>query len=548
MGYNYIIGKGRHSMILRKPYAFFIKYFKLLHAIIAVLVAFLLYRSFTLYNFFRTYVTDYSSALNDLNPRSLLNMYSFLMVLGVIIIIIILLSVMIYKKKPKFLYIYSLLVYIFVIVLFGVVSPVLRDISASILDIRFSSALRDFFLIAVILEAVCLILYVVRSTGFDIKQFDFGSDLQKLDIDEKDSEEIEVALEFDKNKVNRKVRYNLRQLKYVYVENKFLINTIGIIVLVILAFTVYFNIGVYSASYDQGSSFSASGVVMNIRDAYLTQNDPYGNKLTDDMIVVIKMDIKSQGGVNQDLNTGLTTLIVNDKSYSQNNNYAKELYDLGTPYTSQTLSNEFQSYILAFVIPYNEAKDQMVLKFNDDVSYVKGEIGAKNIFVTLKPTDLSGSIDGGTRKLGEEEVFENSVLGSSSMKIDSYEVSDKFKFNYSYCYGVNKCIDSSEYVTPTATGNYFKTLMKLDADFSVDKNINSLDISTFTSFLNTFGTINYKVNDNWNSNKINTQVIKPKVAQADGNYYIEVPSDVKNASEINLTFKVRNYVYKYILK
>ena len=548
MGYNYIIGKGRHSMILRKPYAFFIKYFKLLHAIIAVLVAFLLYRSFTLYNFFKAYVTDYSSALNDLNPRSLLNMYSFLMVLGVIIVIIILLSVMIYKKKPKFLYIYSLIVYIFVIVLFGVASPVLRDISASILDIRFSSALRDFFLIAVVLEVICLILYIVRSTGFDIKQFDFGSDLQKLDIDEKDSEEIEVALEFDKNKVNRKVRYNLRQLKYVYIENKFLINTIGIIALVILAFTIYLNIGVYSASYDQGSSFSASGVVMNVRDAYLTQNDPYGKKLTDDMIVIIKMDIKSQGGVGQDLNTGLTTLIVNDKSYGQNNNYAKELFDLGNPYTRQSLSDEFQSYILAFVVPYDEAKDQMVLKFNDNVSYVKGEIGAKNIFVTLKPTNLSGSIDGGTKKLGEEEVFENSVLGGSSIKINSYEVSDKFKFNYSYCYGTNKCIDSSEYVTSTATGNYFKTLMKLDVDFSIDKNINSLDISTFTNFLNTFGTINYKVNNNWNSNRINTQVIKPKVAKTDGNYYIEVPSEIKNASEINLTFKIRNYVYKYILK
>ena len=171
-------------MILRKPYAFFIKYFKLLHAIIAVLVAFLLYRSFTLYNFFRAYVTDYSSALNDLSPRSLLNMYSFIILLGIIILVIILLSVMIYKKKPKSLYIYSLIVYIFVMVLYGITYPVLRDISASIMDIRFSSALRDFFLIAVVLQAVSLILYIVRATGFDIKQFDFVSDLQKLDINE----------------------------------------------------------------------------------------------------------------------------------------------------------------------------------------------------------------------------------------------------------------------------------------------------------------------------------------------------------------------------
>ena len=92
-------------MILRKPYAFFIKYFKLFHAVMAVLVAFLLYRSFTLYNFFRAYVTDYSSALNEFSPRSLLTMYSFIMLLTVIILTVILLAVMIYKKKPKGLYI-----------------------------------------------------------------------------------------------------------------------------------------------------------------------------------------------------------------------------------------------------------------------------------------------------------------------------------------------------------------------------------------------------------------------------------------------------------
>ena len=534
-------------MILRKPYAFFIKYFKLLHAVIAVLVAFLLYRSFTVYNFFRAYVVDYSSALNEFSPRSLINIYSLIMVLAVIIIIIILLSVMIYKKKPKGLYIYSLIVYILVIILYGVTSPTLRDISAAILDIRFSSALRDFFLIAMVLQAVSLLLFIVRATGFDIKQFDFGSDLQKLDINEKDSEEIEVALEFDKNKVNRKIRYNLRQLKYVYIENKFLINTIGIILILVLGFTIYLNIGVYTASYAQGSSFSASGVVMNIRDSYLTQDDPYGNKLTDDMILVVKMDIKKEYGVNKTLNTGLATVRIDGVSYGQNNNYAKELYDLGTPYNGQELNDEFQSYILAFVIPKEDEHKNMVLKFNDDVSYVKGEVGAKSILVTLKPTSLTGNVDGGEVKLGEEEEFENSVLDSSSLTISSYEVGDKFKLNYKYCYGIDKCVDSIEYVTPTATGNYFKTLIKMNASINIDTNVNSSEISSFVNFLNTFGTINYKINDEWKAQKINTQNVKPRVAK-DNNYYIEVPSEVKSASEIYLTFKVRNYTYKYILK
>ena len=535
-------------MILRKPYAFFIKYFKLFHAIIAVLVAFLLYRSFTVYNFFKAYVVNYSSALNELSPSTLMNMYSLIMVLGIILLIIVLLSVMIYKKKPKALYIFSLIVYIGVIVLYGITYPILRDISVSILDIRVSSALRDFFMIAVALQFVTLVWYIVRATGFDIKQFDFGTDLQKLDINEKDSEEIEVALEFDQNKVHRQIRYKIRQLKYVYGENKFIINTVGIILAVILVFTIYLNIGVYTASYDQGSSFSASGVVMNVRDTYLTQTDPFGKSLTNDMIVVVKLDIKSNGGVNTTLNTGLTTLRVDNQSYSQDVNYAKELYDLGTAYTSQQLGDEFKSYILTFIVPKDDAKKKMVLKFNDNVSYVKGEIGAKSIMVTLKPTDLTQKQDEHSVKLGEEENFEDSVLGSSVFKINSYEINDKFKLNYKYCYGTDKCIDSSEYLTSTATGNYFKTLMKVDADFSVDSNVNSTQIISFNDFLNTFATINYKIGSGWISKRISTQSIKPKVSSDSSYYYIEVPSDVKNASEIYLTFNVRNQVYNYVLK
>ena len=535
-------------MILRKPYAFFIKYFKLLHAIIAGLVAFLLYRSFTIYNFFSAYVKDYSSALNEFSPRTFINMYSFVLALVIIIFIIILLSVMIYKKKPKALYVFSILVYVAVLVLFFVVYPSLRDISAYILDIRTSSAYRDLFLIISILQLVCLVWYAIRATGFDIKQFDFGTDLQKLDIDEKDSEEIEVSLEFDQNKVHRQIRHKLREIGYVYKENRFIINTAAIILIIVLGFLIYTNIGIYTASYSQGESFSASGVVMNVKNTYLTQTDPLGNKLTNDMIVVVKMDIRKQGVVDRTLNTGLTTLIVNGISYGQNNDYAKELYDLGTAYAGQNLSDEFQSYILAFLVPKEDINEKMELKFNDNVSYVKGEMGAKNVYVSLKPTNLTkndGSKDG---MIGKEMTFQDSVLGDSTFMIKGYEFNNKFKINYKYCYATDKCIDSYEYLTPTATGSYPKTLMRINGYFVIDDNVNSGEITSLQSFLNTFATINYKIGDIWYSNDINTQTVKPKIGVDNTNYYVEVPLDVASASEISLTFKIRNYTYKYVLK
>ena len=534
-------------MILRKPYAFFIKYFKLLHAIIVGLIVFLLYRSFSVYNFFRVYVGDYSAALSEMSPRTMLNMYSFVLALLIIILIIIVLSVMIYKKKPKKLYIFSLIVYAMLIVLFFFTYPTLRDISSYLLDVRTSSALRDLYLIACILQFICLILYAVRALGFDIKQFDFRTDLQQLDINEKDSEEIEVSLEFDGNKIHRNIRYQLRLFKYFYKEHKFIFNTCIVILVVALGFNIYMSIMLYKANYDQGTAFNASGVMMNVKNTYLTQSDANGNKITDDMIVVIKMDLRKQG-INDTLNTGLTTLIIDGISYGQNRDYAKELYDIGTAYNGQKLTDEFQSYILAFVIPLEDAEKKMQLKFNDNVSYVRGEMGAKNIFIDLNPTNLTENEKIIDSKIGDELKFENSVLEGSIFKIKGYEFNNWFKIGYKYCYATNKCIDSSEYLTPTATGNYYKTLMRINGYFVPSDNVNSSEISSFTSFINNFATINYELNNSWYSQKIDTQIIKPKAGVDNTNYYIEVPLDVINATKVNLTFKVRNLTYRYVLK
>ena len=92
-------------MILRKPYAFFIKYFRVINLIMAVLMCFLVYRSFKIGSFLSDYLTDYSKASTDFNLSNYINIYSFILVLVVIILITSVLSVLFIKKKPKKLYI-----------------------------------------------------------------------------------------------------------------------------------------------------------------------------------------------------------------------------------------------------------------------------------------------------------------------------------------------------------------------------------------------------------------------------------------------------------
>ncbi len=539
-------------MILRKPYAVFIKYFKLLHAVMAAFIALVLYRSIRLYNFFRVYSIDYRAAMGDFSVSRYLNTYSFVFTIFILILTIVLLSVLIYKKKPKSLYLYNLILYVLVIVLYMFCDTALRNASSVILDVRLSKALRDFTLIAIIFQFASLVLVIVRAIGFDIKRFDFGADLQQLDISEKDSEEIEVAIDFDKDEIIRNFKSNIRHSKYVYVEHKFIINVaIAIIVFAISVFT-YLTIGAYTENYNQGQTFSASGVTMNVIDSYILDSDASGKKLVETegsnagAIVVVRFQIKGFR-VNQTLNTGLATLKIGDLSYSQSVNHAVALYDLGTAYDNQELTDEFQTFILAYEIPSTLSNKKMILKFNDSNSFVRGEIGSKNILIKLKPSDLRKDGQNFEKKLNETVNFDESILGSSSFTISAFEISNKFKLDYKYCYKKDKCVDSYEFIVPTATGNYFKTLLKITGNITFDQNYNIKDIYDFRTLLNNYGWINYKIGDNLISKKIDSKLIKTSFARTDDSF-IEIPYEVNNASEISLTIKIRNQNYKYVLK
>lgn len=203
---------------------------------------------------------------------------------------------------------------------------------------------------------------------------------------------------------------------------------------------------------------------------------------------------------------------------------------------------------MVFEIPKNLSSRSMKLKMNDNLSYVKGQIGAKNNFVQLRPESFGNGKTVREVNLNENLDFYDSVLGGTSLNISSFEVSDKFRVDYVYCYGTNKCNNSYEYVTPTATGNYGKTLMKLKATLNVDETINMPDLNDFRYFINLYGTINYKVGDAWKSADIASQSVKSTAVNEANTYYIEVPIDVKDASSVYLTFNVRGAIYRYNLK
>ena len=105
-------------MILRKPYAFLIKHFKLIHFIMALCMGVLLYQTTILQNFFNEFANSTQVIVDTDIANVLLGGYIYIFPVLVIIMSLIVLVLMSLKDKPKLYYLLNIVVYIALIVLY----------------------------------------------------------------------------------------------------------------------------------------------------------------------------------------------------------------------------------------------------------------------------------------------------------------------------------------------------------------------------------------------------------------------------------------------
>ena len=145
-------------MIIRKPYAFLIKHFRMIHLFIFACVLYVSYKSTALLNFFNGYVKNgYYSYVDNL-ASSLINFYVFFA-----IIIIVLLGATIYillkwKDKKRTIYVFICCFYIALFIVFIVYFGFLTVIENNIIDQRALRGYRDILFLLIIPQYFLLFL------------------------------------------------------------------------------------------------------------------------------------------------------------------------------------------------------------------------------------------------------------------------------------------------------------------------------------------------------------------------------------------------------
>lgn len=524
-------------MILRKPYAILIKNFKLIHIVLSALMIYLFYKTYSVLNFFNEYFGDVATTIGSEVHRSLFGAFPIIVSIIVVIGSSIILALMLFKDKPITFYIYNIFTYSLYIIYFVITSSFVKTLEISLVDIRILKILHDITTIALLFEAIAIIIVIIRSTGFDIKSFNFKKDLEDLNIEYEDNEEFELNTEIDTNKLKREFNKKVRHFKYAYLENKLLLNILFGTFAFLIIFAIYLNNSVINRRYNLNKSFKTNQFILNFTDSYLTQTDFRGNIIDDEKYLVV-VRVKTQALYKvAPLDVGSIYLRVNGKNYYHKTKYKTKTSDLGKTYINQDITSDNNTYLLTFEIPKSQKNEKMILHFVDTSNDV--------IRINVTPKKLLKQKNEKTANLNEKLSFTNSPLKNTDITINSSDVNDSFEINYKYCVNKN-CYDSKETVKPGTNTNYDMAVLKLTGTLNLDDTLDT-NINTLDKFIKYFGKLRYIVNGEEKTMNIMFKSINTRHGK-DDEYYLEVLKEVKSAEEVYIDFDIRNYVYTYKIK
>lgn len=527
-------------MILKKPFAFFIRHFKLIHLILTVCAIFLIIKTNSILSFYLEYMDMMSIASGTSISKDLFSLWLLICIILIIIGSILIAGLMKNKDKPIAFYVINILIYAFLAIVYVVSYSVTKTLEIGLVDIRTLKMVQDFLVMAIILQSFSTILLGIRALGFDVKKFDFERDLEELEVTDQDNEEIELNVEFDFDRFKRNWRKRTRYFKYVYLENKVMINIVFGGIIIVLGALVYLKIGVYDRAYKENQNFNVTNYQLNIKKSYIVNKDYNGNVIDDETVFVIAdINLKSNSSEEIKFESARIALKINDHLFYHQKKYKNTFNDLGNIYLNQEIGNENSRYLLVFEIPYSYRNKKMKLKYFDHNN--------KEISINISPETFSNP-KLYNYELGDMITFSDSILGNTKLQMTQAEIKGFFKNEYAFCYSNDECIASHEYLVPTYTGNEDKSLIKLVGKLDWDENNKIVGINDLYKFISVYGKLTYVLDDTEKEMNINLKQVKPNKRNVTDTYYIEVSKEVERAQSIYIIFTIRDKVYKYAVK
>lgn len=519
-------------MILRKPYAFLIKNFRIIHLIITFLLVYVAFKTSAILNYLNDLTTEEAS------KYSAINYVSFTPIISIILAIIVLLIVyllMRYKKKPSLIYLLSIIGYIGLIVVLFISFFYFESLQHDLLIQKTLRVYRDLFFMYMGFQYIIIGIMLTRGIGFNIKKFNFAKDLQELNISTEDNEEVEIDVGLDTNKVTRSFRRKRREFIYYIKENKLFVIVSLTVILFITGLYFFLSANVFNKVYTKGEKIKTSNYVFEIDNSYVTTKK-YNNTKIDNgySYVIVQINISSLIEEKQTLDLDDFVLNIGRKKYVPNKKTYEYFIDLGEGYTSQNIKyNEPEDYIIVYKIDHKYHKKKMQISYEYSTSKYS-EIR----FINLENINLDKVSSTKNYKIGDTINFKNSILQESTFKVEKVEFGDTFDYTYKYCVKEDSCSDISKKITKTDDESI--TILKMDVDSNYDEDTMVDNVS----LINFYGAIKYELNGKTYISKLNNRTLNT----TNEYIFLEVDKNILSSTNAWLELEVKNIKYKYKIK
>ena len=423
-------------MVFKKPYAFLIKNFKIIHILLSLIILFIVIQYSRISSFFGDYVSSLVRGNVSLPPIEI-NILLFLAIIIVIIFNLLMFLLMQNKKKPTIFYMLALGYYSVMLVAVLYAASIFSSLETTQLTQQAARVNRDVFLMISFPQFYFLIMSVVRGVGFDVKKFDFGKDLQELEIDAKDSEEFEFVLGTDTYVYKRKLRRTLREMKYYFFENKLIIlGILGAIVGIVLIFYLV-NTTFINRVYRSGTKATIGNFTYRLNSAFVTEYDYNGRIIKEgSKYVIVNMNVtNNHPTLAREIDRLTLYLNFGDTNVYHQSSPRSNFIDIGRAYINESInSRTSRDIVFIFEINNRETTRNFILKILDNIetgpdnqpiyNYVDYRISARDInrLPTRREYELNRTV-----------VLGDIIFGKSTLKITDVQISNRYEFKHELC-------------------------------------------------------------------------------------------------------------------
>lgn len=343
-------------MILRRPYAFLIKHFRLIHLIITGLFTYVMIKNREVYKFLKRVILD---SANKYDAEMFINYKIYIFMIISIILCVVVYWLLKYKDKPRKIYIFTIVGYVIVGIFMMAVYAYMGGFNNNSIDQKTIRLYRDLMTITLFYQYYILIFMGIRGLGFDIKRFDFRRDVQELNANSEDGEEIEVNANLDTTNIVRGIRKQKRELGYFFQEYKVYIITIIIFIVGISGYKLY------NYLIEKYKVYNENDLIGNMYG--ITVKDSYYKIDNSNNYVIINFNVYKYGTKDR-LNPSNMVLYIGKNSYIPDKNICYKFNKLGNCYKKQYITNDTDNYILSYTVDnlniqdaylvYNESYDK----------------------------------------------------------------------------------------------------------------------------------------------------------------------------------------------